>query len=144
MFLEKFADDKTLCMLLKELGNLKMGYKERVKYFNQKFTLLLNKFPIVVQPHDDITKGYYTTTLPTNISMFFKRVMKDTLALNFEEALVFEKYLHSIGVIEHNDDPNDSKETFKKTQPSSGKSKEKDSFDMEILTKSLKLLTNEI
>jgi len=34
LFLEKFADDKTPTMLLKELWNPKMGEKEKVKDFN--------------------------------------------------------------------------------------------------------------
>jgi len=41
MFLEKFVDDKTLTMLLKEFGSLKMEGKEKVKGFN---TPILNKF----------------------------------------------------------------------------------------------------
>lgn len=34
LFLEKFVDDKTPSMLLKELKNLKMGDNEKVKDFN--------------------------------------------------------------------------------------------------------------
>jgi len=34
LFLENFVDGKTLAMLLKELGNLKVGGKEKVKDFN--------------------------------------------------------------------------------------------------------------
>lgn len=34
MFLEKFSNEKTPTMLLKELGSLKMEGKEKVKYFN--------------------------------------------------------------------------------------------------------------
>lgn len=34
LFLEKFSDDKTLTMLLKELKNINMGEKEKFKYFN--------------------------------------------------------------------------------------------------------------
>jgi len=34
MFLEKFIDDKTPAMLLKELGSLKMEGKEKLKDFN--------------------------------------------------------------------------------------------------------------
>lgn len=69
-------------MLLKELRNLKMRNKERVKYFNQIFTCLLNKFPTYVKLHNDITKYYYTTTLPTNNFAFVKGVVKHTLDLN--------------------------------------------------------------
>jgi len=105
---------------------------------------LLNKFHTDVLPHDEITKDYYTTAFPTNIFVFVKRVAKDTLALNFAETHIVEKYLNSIGAIEDTDDHKNSKETCKKTKASSSKSKEKDSFDMEILTKSLKLLTNEV
>lgn len=53
-------------MLLKELINLNMGDKEKVKYFHQIFTCILNKFPTDVQPHDSITKDYYNFSFPTN------------------------------------------------------------------------------
>jgi len=43
MFLETFDDDKTPTMLLKELGSLKMDGREKVKYFNQRFTGILKK-----------------------------------------------------------------------------------------------------
>ena len=45
LFLDKFADDKTPAMLLKELGNSKMGEKDKEKYFNQKLNHILKKFP---------------------------------------------------------------------------------------------------
>lgn len=45
LFLEKKIYDKSLSMLLKEIGNIKMGDEEKVKEFNQTFTRLLNKFP---------------------------------------------------------------------------------------------------
>ena len=54
MFLEKFADDKTPAMLLKELGSLKIEGKEKVKDFNQRFTHILNKFVVDTKPHDSI------------------------------------------------------------------------------------------
>lgn len=44
MFLEKFANDKTPAMLLKELGSLNMEGKEKVKEFNKSFMHILNKF----------------------------------------------------------------------------------------------------
>ena len=37
LFLEKFVNDKTLVVLLKELQNIKMGEKERFNDFNQRF-----------------------------------------------------------------------------------------------------------
>ena len=45
MFLENFVDDKTLAMLLKELGSLNMEPKDKVKYFDQRFNCVLNRFP---------------------------------------------------------------------------------------------------
>ena len=55
LFLEKFVDDKTPTMLLKELGNLKMEQKEKVKEFNQRFNRILNIFPEDTKPHESIT-----------------------------------------------------------------------------------------
>lgn len=52
--------------------------------------------------------------------------------------------MHSIGVIEDINNPKGSKEVVKNNQASSSIAKEKYSFYMEILTKSLKLLTNEV
>lgn len=40
-----FGDDKTLTTLLRELVSFNMDKKEKVKYFNQHFTTLLNKIP---------------------------------------------------------------------------------------------------
>lgn len=62
-------------MLLKELGSLKMEKKEKVKYFNQRFNRILNKFISDTKPHDSITVDYYTSTLPINITQFVKRAM---------------------------------------------------------------------
>jgi len=97
-----------------------------------------------VQPHDHITRDYYTSALPTNISMFVKRDVKETLALNFAKDLSIEKELLSIGVITNDDDSKESKEYGKKNQASSSRTKERDYFDMESLTKSLKFLTNKV
>jgi len=72
MFLENFVNDKTPSMLLKELGSLKMEGKEKVKYFNQRFTRILKKFAIDTKPHDSITVDYYTSALSTNIAQFVK------------------------------------------------------------------------
>lgn len=58
-------DDKSLAMLVKGLGNIKLGDKENVKDFNQIFTHILNKFPTNVQPHDSITKDYFWTWDPS-------------------------------------------------------------------------------
>jgi len=67
MFLEKFHDHKTVAMLLKELGSLKMEGKEKIKYFNQRFIHILNKFAANTKPHDSTTIDYYTSALSTSI-----------------------------------------------------------------------------
>lgn len=41
IFLEKFVEDKTPTMLLKELGSLKMEQKEKANDFNQRLTVSL-------------------------------------------------------------------------------------------------------
>jgi len=79
IFLEKFVDDKTPAMLLKELGSLKMKPKEKVKDFNQRFNHILNKFVVDTKPHDSITVDYYTPALSTNIAQFVKQAAKPTL-----------------------------------------------------------------
>jgi len=67
MFLEKFANEKTLAMFPKELGSLKMEGKENIKDFNQRFLHILNKFVADAKPHDSINVDYYTSALLTSI-----------------------------------------------------------------------------
>lgn len=55
LFLENFADDKTPSMLLKELVNMKMEPKEKVKHFNHRFNHMMNIFCIDTEPHDSIS-----------------------------------------------------------------------------------------
>ena len=55
-------------MLLKELGNLKMEGKEKVKDFNQRFLRIWNKFAVDTKPHDSITVDYYMSALPASIA----------------------------------------------------------------------------
>ena len=93
MFLEKFVDDKTHAMLLRELGNLKMEHKEKVKDFNQRFNRILNRFPTEMKPHDSITINYYTSASTISIVQFVKRTAKTTLAKNYEVEIVVEKNL---------------------------------------------------
>jgi len=59
-FLQNFVKDKTPSMLLKELGNLKMEKKEKVKDFNQRFNHILNKF---LTTQNLLTPLPYITTL---------------------------------------------------------------------------------
>jgi len=68
----KVIDDKTPSMLLKELGNLKMEAKEKVKDCNQRLLHILNKFSMDTKPHDSININYYTSSLLTNIAQFVK------------------------------------------------------------------------
>lgn len=96
-----------------------------------------------MQLHDFITIDYYTTALPTSISSFVKRHTKETLEQQFAEAISVKKDLCDIGSIIDDDESKESKETDRKTQPSSRKAKEKDSSDIERLTRMVKALTNE-
>jgi len=59
---------KTLAMLLKELGSLRMEGKEKVKDFNQIFMRILKNFAADTKPHDSIIVDYYMTSLPTTIA----------------------------------------------------------------------------
>jgi len=97
-----------------------------------------------MQPHDSVTIDYYIVSFPTKISSFIKRAPKETLALNFAETIVMLKYLHAIGIITDDDESKDSKETGRKSHPSSSNAKGKDFLDIESLTLTVKALTNEI
>jgi hypothetical protein len=63
-----------------------MNLKERVKDFNQIFMTILKKFQLKTKPTQELQIEVYANALPTSISMFVKRVAKQTLAENFEEA----------------------------------------------------------
>jgi hypothetical protein len=67
-----------------------MSPKERVKYFNQRFMTILNKFHPVEKPTQELQIEVYANVLPASISMFVKRAAKKTLAENFEEAKMIE------------------------------------------------------
>jgi hypothetical protein len=67
-----------------------MEPKEKVKYFNHRFTTILNKLSPDAKPTQEIQIEVYASTLPTFISMFIKRDAKPTLDENFEEAKIIE------------------------------------------------------
>jgi hypothetical protein len=67
-----------------------MSSKEKVKDFNQRFTIILNKFQPRAKPTQDLQIKVYANTLPASISMFVKRAAKATLVENFEEAKAIE------------------------------------------------------
>ena len=96
-------------MLPKELGSLRMEGKEKVKYVNQRFMCILNKFLANTKPHDFITIYYYMSALLTNIVQFAKRVEKPILLENFQEEIDVEKDLCAIGVIVDDELAKDSK-----------------------------------
>ena len=73
-----------------ELFMATMIPKERVKYFNQRFMTILNKFQLVVKQSQELQIEVYANALLASISMFVKRVAKKTLAENFEEAKTIE------------------------------------------------------
>jgi len=89
-FLDKFAEENTTGYLMVELFTATMIRKERVKYFNQRFKSILNKFQPVVKPTQELKIKVYANTLPTSISMLVKRDTKQTLVENFEEAKTIE------------------------------------------------------
>jgi hypothetical protein len=49
-FLDKFAEETTTGALMAELFTATMSSKEKVKYFNQRFTTILNKFQAEAKP----------------------------------------------------------------------------------------------
>jgi hypothetical protein len=89
-FLDKFAKETTMGALMVELFAATMSSKEKVKYFNQRFKTILNKFQFKAKPTQEFQIEVYANALPTFISMFVKRVAKRTLGENFEEATMIE------------------------------------------------------
>jgi hypothetical protein len=62
-----------------KLFSLVTGPKERVKYFNQMFTTVLNKFKYETMPTLELQIEAYANALLSPISIFVKRVGKITL-----------------------------------------------------------------
>jgi hypothetical protein len=89
-FLDKFAEEITTGDLMPEFFTTTMSSKEKVKYFNQWFTTILNKFQPEAKSTQELQIEVYVNSLPTSISMFMKRAAKTTLAENFEEAKTIE------------------------------------------------------
>ena len=67
-----------------------MSPKEKVKYFNQRFITIFNKFQPKAKPTQVLEIEVYANALPTSISMFVKTDAKITLTENFEEAKTIE------------------------------------------------------
>jgi hypothetical protein len=88
--LDKFAKEMTIGAMMTQLFDATMGPKEKVKEFNQRFIIILNKFQIDAKPTQELQIEVYTNALPTSISIFVKRAAKPTLAENFEEAKIIE------------------------------------------------------
>jgi hypothetical protein len=89
-FLDKFVEDTTRGALMVEIFSTTMSPKEKVKYFNQWFTTILNKFQPEAKPTQELQIEVYVNALPASISMFIKRDAKNTLAKNFEEYKTIE------------------------------------------------------
>jgi hypothetical protein len=73
-----------------ELFAATMSSKEKVKYFNQQFTTILNKFQPESKPTHELQIKVYANGIHASISIFVKRDSKTTLAENFEEAKTIE------------------------------------------------------
>ena len=73
-----------------------MEKKEKVQYFNQRFTTLLNIFSVATKPAEYSLVEYYNTSLYPPIVMFVKWAVKATLVENYEEAKKVEVDLASI------------------------------------------------
>ena len=79
LFTQKFRDNKTREDLVIELSSMNTKGKERVKYYNQRFSYLKNKIPATVLPIEELLIAYYIKGLPTHIAMWVKRDRKETL-----------------------------------------------------------------
>lgn len=73
-----------------------------------------------------------------------KRIVKETLAENYQEAIVVEKDLCVIGVIIDDEPSKESKYTGKRSQASIRKAKEKEFSDLKILRHTIKSISNEL
>jgi hypothetical protein len=88
--------------LLLEISWLNINKNEKVKEFNQRFIILLNKIPNKLP--EAIQIEHYTGSLPLPVAMFVKRKEIITLEENFEEAIKVEKDLASISIHQGNEE----------------------------------------
>lgn len=115
-----------------------------MKYFNQRFNQILNRFLEDTKPHNSITIDYYTSALPTRIVQLVNEIAKPTLIKNYEEDITVEKELHAIGVISYYEPKKHYKDIGKRSQASVSKANEKETCDLENLTHMLKNMSNEM
>lgn len=73
-----------------------------------------------------------------------KRVVKETLAENCKEVIAVEKDFRAIEFIIDIEPSKDSKYMGKRSQPFSSKSKDKEFIDLEILSQTIKSLSNKL
>jgi hypothetical protein len=84
VFIRKFVEQKTTTSFCNEFGTIRMGKREKVKYFNHGFLNVLTNFIVDITPAQSLATKYYTPTIIFYICMFFKRTDKKTLTLNFD------------------------------------------------------------
>jgi hypothetical protein len=75
-FLDKFVEETTTGAPMAKLFTTTMSLKWKVKYFNQIFTTILNKFQPEEKLAQDLQIEVYANVLLASISMFVKRVTK--------------------------------------------------------------------
>jgi len=146
VFLKKYGDDKTPVDLVMDLSHMRLGPKERIKDFNQRFLTLRDKIPMALRPAEEVTIQFCTKALPPTIAMFVKRAKLATLAEVFDETILIEKDRNSlIGNIQNDTDTSLS---FIKCTELAGKNppekKDASNFDMDNLQRVIKKLADEV
>jgi len=122
-----------------------MTTKEKIEYFNQRFSTLMNKIPKDYNPAYNVIIEFYTTKFPSSISIFVERSGKTTLVETFEETLDVEKEMMNIA----SKSPTEEKMTFSFARRQNvintiDEKKEKEAFDMDGLQRMIQKLTNNI
>ena len=92
----EFSVGETPGILPLDLLGIRMSENEKVKYFNERFTALLNG--IRMKPNETIQIEHYVSALPPNIAMFVKTQRKLTLVDNFAEAIQVEKDFETMSI----------------------------------------------
>jgi hypothetical protein len=131
LFIKKIRDDKSSYILLVELSKIKMGPKEKIKYFNQRFLKLLNKISETPKPGLDIHINFYSSALPISIAMFVKHANTNILTEAMQEALDVEKEISIIASKSPREDARSSQATKKVIIKE--EKKDKNVFDMDSL-----------
>ena len=123
---------------------MKIKGKERVKYYNHRFSYLKNRIPSIVLPIEELLVAYYINGLPTQIAMWVNRAHKESLQDAFSEAIQVERGMFCLK--DNSDTSSEQASTSPKKVENFPKptATSQDPFNMKDMKKLLQKMSNEM